>query len=479
MTGSAQTKSAEGSTRTAVTDQSAPAGTNEISLHSPLPEYVETGRGQFMIVSGDCDARGRSVRGIDVVFNGSRTGAELSGTPHGPAFWQAVPLTPDLDGRSLALEVAVHLAPGETTTHHVGRIQCRSVDWQPAKLPAGIRDAGLIAICMATYDPELSAFARQVDSIRDQTHRDWICIVNDDGTPGERWQAMQEHCAGDVRFLFFQNPRNLGFYGNFEQALKRVPREADYVAFCDQDDEWYPDKLGRLAKALEDEDATLAYSDMRIIDAHGNEIAPTYWVNRRNEYRDLQVVLVANTITGAASLFRRGILEDLVPFPPRVGDAFHDHWLACVAMSTGKLAYVDAPLYDYYQYGTSVIGHCDFVRFSLWQRLASLFRFIGRLCRPAVAVPLLERKYASALAIYRGECRRLRLVEGTIRRRCRLSRRRRRQLINFNGGIGSLARLLALHARVLVKGQTTDDAELRLAMGELARLVEKRRQKGR
>jgi hypothetical protein len=92
---------------------------------------------------------------------------------------------------------------------------------------------------------------------------------------------------------------------------------------------------------------------------------------------------------------------------------------------------------------------------------------------------LLLRKYASALAIYRGECRRLRLVEGTIRRRCRLGSRRRRQLGNFNGGVGSLLRLLMLHARVLVRGQTTDDAELRLAMGELARLVEKRRIKGR
>ncbi|MFZ0488438.1 MAG: glycosyltransferase [Arenicellales bacterium] len=473
MTGIVQTEAVESS------NGSPAAGSALVSLHAPLPEYVETGRGQFLVVSGDCTAPGRRIRGIEIVFNGLRTEAELSEIPDGVGFWQAVLLTQDLSGTSAPLEISVRFASGETLAHDAGEVRCRDVDWQPADMPGGLHGRGVVAICMATYSPDFAAFARQTDSIRSQSCRHWICIVNDDGTPEGQWQKMQEHCAGDGRFLFFRNPRNLGFYGNFEQALKRVPRDADYVALADQDDQWYPYKLERLLEKLESSDASLVYSDMRIVDAQGQEIAPTYWVNRRNEYRDLQAVLVANTVTGAASLFRRGILEDLVPFPPRVGDAFHDHWLACVTMSTGTLAYIDAPLYDYYQYGTSVIGHCDFVRFSLWQRIASLLRFIVRLCRPATARPLLLRKYGSALAIYRGECRRLRLVEGTIRRRCRLSSRRRRQLGNFNGGVGSLLRLLMLHARVLIRGQTTDDAELRLAMGELARLVEKRRIKGR
>ena len=62
-------------------------------------------------------------------------------------------------------------------------------------------------------------------------------------------------------------------------------------------------------------------------------------------------------MTGAASLFRRDLLDDALPFPPRLARAFHDHWIAVVAMARGDLAYVDEPLYDYVQHDEAVIGH--------------------------------------------------------------------------------------------------------------------------
>lgn len=446
-----------------------------LSLHQALPWELEVGRGQFLVVSGECAARDGRVNAVVIGFDGAREPAELSPALDGVSFWHAVFLPAGLAGRRVRLHIDVRTADGRTESVMAGEIACREVEWRPvANVPVRQGD-GLVAICMATYKPDVAAFRRQVDSIRDQSYPSWLCIVNDDGTDDDAWQRMQAACDGDSRFVFHRNTANLGFYRNFESALKKVPPAAAYVAFSDQDDRWYPDKLSRLVEVLRREGASLAYSDMRIVDEGGAEVAGSYWVNRRNEYRDLQTVLVANTITGAASAFRRDLLPYLVPFPPRVGDAFHDHWLACVAMSTGRIAYVDAPLYDYYQYGSSVIGHCDFVRFTMVQRLASLGRLVGRLCRPAVARPLLRGKYASALAVYRGECRRLRLLQETIKRRCRIDASRARDLGLFDGGLRSLARLLKLHARVLATGRTTDDAELRLAMGEAARLVEKLR----
>lgn len=446
-----------------------------LELHDVLPAELEIGLGQFLVVSGECHAPGDTVEAIEIELEGAPERAELSRTTRGAAFWQAVFLSPDLIGRTVRVGVQLRLKSGLGIRRTIGEISCRDVDWLPAAAPGRRESSGQIAICMATYEPELHAFQRQVDSIRNQTYAEWICIVNDDGSGAETWARMQECCSGDGRFVFYQNTENMGFYRNFESALKKVPENAEYVAFSDQDDWWYVDKLSILVDAMNREDANLAYSDMRIVDADGKEVAGTYWVNRKNEYRDLKVILVANTVTGAASLFKRDMLRHLVPFPPRVGDSFHDHWLACTALSTGRVTYVDAPLYDYYQYGGSVIGHCDFVRFTIGERIASLLRLCGRLCRPSVAGPLLRGKYASALAVYRGECRRLRLVQETIRKRCRIDPRRSRDLRLFDGGIRSVAKLLGLHVRVLLKGQTTDDAELRLAMGEAARIVERRR----
>lgn len=450
-------------------------GPPAIVLDDELPRELEIGPGQYLVVSGECAADRGDVEELAMEVEGAvAEPAELSRTGAGTAFWQAIFLGPELQGRTVNVDVCLSLKTAGKWRETVGRVACRDVDWRP--VPGGTSPGDdLVAICMATYQPALHAFQRQLDSIRNQTHTNWICIVNDDGTESETWARMKDYGADDDRFVFCRNPGNLGFYRNFESALKKVPGNAAYIALSDQDDRWYDDKLARLIGGLDRSGADLVYSDMRIVDENGAEVAGTYWVNRRNEYRDLKVVLVANTVTGAASLFRRRLLQYLLPFPPRVGDCFHDHWLACTALSMGKIGYVDAPLYDYFQYGSSVIGHCDFVRFTLRERLTSLLRLVVRLCRPRVAGPLLRGKYASALAVYRGECRRLRLIQGTILGRCRVERSRMRALRLFDGGLRSVVRLLELHARVLWTGQTTDDAEIRLAMGEAARIVERRR----
>ena len=40
-------------------------------------------------------------------------------------------------------------------------------------------------------------------------------------------------------------------------------------------------------------------------------------------------------------MFRRKLLDYLLPFPDKVGDAYHDHWLGVTAMTLGSIGYVD------------------------------------------------------------------------------------------------------------------------------------------
>ena len=83
----------------------------------------------------------------------------------------------------------------------------------------------------------------------------------------------------------------------------------------------------------------------------------TFWRGRRNNYTELASLLLANTVTGAASLLRRELLDLVLPFPEAVGDPFHDQWIAAVALAAGEIAYVDRPLYDYVQHGGAARGH--------------------------------------------------------------------------------------------------------------------------
>jgi glycosyltransferase involved in cell wall biosynthesis len=208
---------------------------------------------------------------------------------------------------------------------------------------------------MATFEPEPRLLERQIGSIREQTHSNWICLISDDGSAPERLEHLRALSAGDERFKLAVGEERLGFYANFERALGMAPAAADFVALADQDDRWYPDKLAALIAGLGA--AELVYSDMRIVDEEEKVVSDTFWRGRRNNYTDLASLLLANTVTGAASLLRRELLDLVLPFPEPVGDPFHDQWIAAVALAVGAIAYVDRPLYDYVQHGGAARGH--------------------------------------------------------------------------------------------------------------------------
>jgi glycosyltransferase involved in cell wall biosynthesis len=226
---------------------------------------------------------------------------------------------------------------------------------------------------MATYEPPMDLFAAQVASIRTQTHADWVCVVSDDCSDPRRFAELQAAVSGDERFVVSRSDRRLGFYRNFERALALVPAEAEFVAMADQDDAWHPEKLAVLLGEIGD--ARLVYSDARIVGRDGEVISDTYWTRRRNNHSDLISLLIANAVTGAASLMRADLLPTALPFPPAQFAHFHDHWIALCALCEGEIAFADRPLYDYVQHGEASLGHAAANKVvTLRNRLGSLRR---------------------------------------------------------------------------------------------------------
>jgi O-antigen biosynthesis protein len=214
----------------------------------------------------------------------------------------------------------------------------------------------LVAICLATFEPDPVLVAGQVASIRAQTHSNFVCIVSDDASSSAAFAVLEELCAEDDRFTLHRSDTRLGFYRNFERALSLVPAQVDFVAFSDQDDVWHTDKLDVLIDVASGASANLTYADMNIVSEHGQLLAQSYWTDRRNNWTDLGSLLLINTVTGAASLFRRELLNDALPFPRATGEAYHDHWIACLALALGTIAFVNRPLHDYVQHGSNIVG---------------------------------------------------------------------------------------------------------------------------
>lgn len=343
-----------------------------VSPVAPVPDALAVGGGNAMFVDGRCVHPRAAIKRLEIEFDGRTFPAMGWGMPlpertDGDSYWWGIVEADPIDRQRLAwIELRAELTDGSVAT---GRLD--SLDLLPelptpdvARAPQseasrkGLPHAGerSVAICMATWEPPRDLLERQIESIRAQTHDDWVCVISDDHSSPEGLAVIEEVIGDDPRFTFSSSTERLGFYRNFERAMTMVPDGIRYVALSDQDDRWQPGKLERLLAEMRP-GVTLAYSDMRIVDEQDQVLSETYWSFRPNNHTDFASLVVANTVTGAASLFDRSILDDALPFPPPLGNAYHDHWIAQIAMALGDLAYVPEPLYDYVQHGTATLGH--------------------------------------------------------------------------------------------------------------------------
>lgn len=328
-----------------------------ITLESPLPPALPAGSSVALYCSGRATVGEERVRGMDLLVDGLAQEVRAAAMPRFdlPArrsgFWAVVPVhaAPASGSVSLAAEVRGR-SPG-TERAEIGRIEVSPAE-PPAEHNPG--DEPLIAVCLGTYNPDRALLRAQLQSLREQTDRRWMCVISDDHSSPEHYALIQELVDGDARFTVSRAQERIGFYRNFERALELAPREAGLIALCDQDDVWHPEKLALLRRALGP--AGLVYCDQRLVDRRGTVLRETMWRGRSNNHTNLASMLMANTITGAASLMRRRVVDLALPFPDSPGIEFHDHWLGLVALASGEVRYLDRVLYDYVQHEEAILG---------------------------------------------------------------------------------------------------------------------------
>ncbi len=356
----------------------AAAPAREAGLHFDLPvpsSPVAVGAGQVVELTGWVTHAAVGVRSVTVLAGSRRVPADRG--HHQPAVAASMRAagvrTPDGSGIVVRIPVAAADAPGElpltlSVVLDDGTELTRPLPpltLVPALPVAPVEvswpaDGPRVAVCLASYRPDPVFLERQLESLRAQKHANWVCVICDDGSDADSLASIRSLVDGDRRFVLVANEENVGFYRNFERALALAPADADAIALCDQDDVWDPDKLDTLLDRLADPEVSLAYADMRLVDEHDAVLAPSSWTRRRNQWEDLDALLLLNTVTGAASLLRADVVRSVVlPFPPGTPSAFHDQWIAAAALAAGRVEFVDRPLHSYRQHGTAVTGWRD------------------------------------------------------------------------------------------------------------------------
>ncbi|MCY7355698.1 MAG: glycosyltransferase family 2 protein [Lysobacter sp.] len=207
-------------------------------------------------------------------------------------------------------------------------------------MPSNQAPQPLISVALSVYNGERH-LREQLDSVLAQEGVQLEIVAVDDGSSDGSVALLREYAQRDPRIQVHVNPKNLGHLRSFERAMSLC--HGEFIAPCDQDDVWHPDKLARLLAAIGDAD--LAYCDSEYIDEQGASL-------HRRISQDLPMhagmdplrYIFQNTVSGHACLLRRKLLERAGPAPALL---YHDWWLAMCAAAHAGVVYVDAPLVSF------------------------------------------------------------------------------------------------------------------------------------
>ena len=175
------------------------------------------GRGSALFACGWCASPRGEVDHVELLLNGEATAVSAERMPRGDVvdalspdpppgsllsgFWAVVPIPPREPGDELVLRVRVRLADGSEQSAELGRVRVEELD-PPLELdPPEPGTEPFVCVCMATHEPSLRLFRRQVDSLKAQTHRNWVCLVSDDCSGPGRYDAIERELEGDPRFV--------------------------------------------------------------------------------------------------------------------------------------------------------------------------------------------------------------------------------------------------------------------------------------
>ena len=205
----------------------------------------------------------------------------------------------------------------------------------------------LVSIALCTYNGS-RFLAEQMDSLLAQTYPHIEIVVADDASSDDTLAILEHYARLDPRISIGVNPANVGFAHNFERVLARCCGE--FIAPCDQDDIWLPEKIAALVAAIGGH--SLAYCDSTLVDASGapsgtrmSAIVPMLSTD------DPVAFAFGNCVSGHALLCRRELMSSALPVPAVF---FYDWWIAAVAASRDGIVYCAQSLVHYRQHGANV-----------------------------------------------------------------------------------------------------------------------------
>lgn len=221
------------------------------------------------------------------------------------------------------------------------------------------------AILLATYNGE-KYISEQIDSILEQTDKDWMLYIHDDGSRDKTVEIIEKYAKNyPEKICIVEGASTGGAKQNFFYLFSCV--KAPYYMCCDQDDVWLPEKVEKTKKemnALENGDEKLpclVFTDLKVVDENLNILSEKMSVYQGLDCKKLTInrALIQNVVTGCVMMVNRAMRDELTKVTDTTDVLMHDWWAYLVAVRFGKVAFVEDSTILYRQHGNNGVGARD------------------------------------------------------------------------------------------------------------------------
>lgn len=174
----------------------------------------------------------------------------------------------------------------------------------------------LVSVVIPTYSRN-NTLKRAIGSVLNQTYTNFEIIVVDDNPANSEWRASTASImAGytDQRVRYIQNDHNMGGGLTRNEGIKAS--KGEYIAFLDDDDEYYPERIEKQLKKFLDSNndkLALVYCHAKFINKDGS----SNYSDRRNFHGNCIFEAMAENCIAATSqwMVKKSALLDVGCFP--------------------------------------------------------------------------------------------------------------------------------------------------------------------
>lgn len=251
-----------------------------------------------------------------------------------------------------------------------------------------------VQILLSAYQGE-AFLEEQLDSLLKQSWKNLEILIRDDGSQDGTRKILEDYSGRYEHIKYFPG-ENIGVTQSFFELLRQS--DAEYVAFCDQDDVWLEHKVEAAVRKLAQETGPALYCSNKIL--VDRSLTPMKKQSRRRLKPGFGNAAVECICTGCTAVMNRELADILTARLPEYA-ILHDWWTYLAASYTGTVIFDPHPYILYRQHEGNVVG----AKGGFWGQVQSKAAYLKK------SRGKLKRQLSEFARLYQGNSQKDRLVQ--------------------------------------------------------------------